>query len=184
MDSEARKFQERFSEQILMKLEGAGKHNLQAALALFFGNRALGVVEIQAMLGTFGIGVELMTKAWLSRRSIILCTQNLDDTLRIALCLDPEKINTNTIEHAKKAEATSAIEFIDFQKCISLVQAFGIDLAKESKARLDMLRRARNVAIHGVISERTRESYDKLVFGGLSFLALLEKHEGNEGILE
>ncbi len=140
--------QKQYSDQ----LERAALGYLEAGIKIFLSERqSQTYAGIQAAIGNMAVSVELMLKAFIARKSLLLVFKNLPVELRV-LITNPETIHTNINWRSFEIELkSSSYSTIELEECISLFYIFFPEQKTTLHSHLKYLSRSRNASVHSTL---------------------------------
>ncbi|HEY3312258.1 MAG TPA: hypothetical protein VGK00_11520 [Anaerolineales bacterium] len=105
----------------------------------------------QAIIGNLAIAVELMLKAFIAKKNLLLVFKNLPSEIRV-LITNPESIPDNFNWRSFEIELRSAsYPTIELDECISLFYLFYPEKKQTLQSHLKYLSRVRNASVHSVL---------------------------------
>jgi hypothetical protein len=142
----------------------------RAGLALSRGTKGF-YRNPQVAIGNLGIAIELLLKALIAKRSLLLLFKDLPLELRCALASPeamPKTFRSTPYEIELKA---SAFKSIELDEAIAIFCTFYPDFKKRFSSHLRFLSRHRNICVHAVHPNCREYEVDRTVF---LFLSLIE----------
>ena len=131
----------------------------------------------QVAIGNLGIATELLLKALISKRSLLLLFKGLPLDLHCALAAPdamPASFRTAPFEMELR---TSAYKSLGLDEAIATFSVFSPDFKKRFGSHLRFLSRHRNICVHAVHPDFRDYEVDRTAFLFLSLVEFLRKEE-------
>lgn len=130
-------------------------------------------VNPQVALGNLAIAVELMLKAFIARKSLLLLFKGLPLETR-ALLTSSKSLPTNFKWRVSDIELKSATDkIIDLGECVALLFIFFPDLKQPLKSHLDLLVSARNASVHSILPSFQKYELERAAYVALKLFNAL-----------
>ena len=172
-----------FSKQIAHTQLQVACEYLNPALLKYLKHPEMKIFEAQKTVGELGIAIELLSKSFINEHGLLLTMQNCDDRTKIAFSSSDDKLAKKYLSDVLNEIQSNGSEAIDFSKAIGMLNLFEVNLTKETRGKLELLRKARNDSLHGFLSKRYWEALPKIVYGVLKTAQAIEIASGKKIIV-
>lgn len=131
----------------------------------------------QAIIGNLSIAVELLLKAFIARKNLLLLFKNLPIELRILITNPesmPDEFNWRSFEMEMKSASYLMIEL---DECIATFYLFFPNARHELQTHLKFLAKARNASVHSVLPIFQQEyEINRVVFTAIKVTEIIRKN--------
>lgn len=174
MESYVKKLQNKY----VRSLADAGRDYLRAGLTLFHRhNRVPNYYTPQAAVGNLAVAVELMLKAFIARKNLLLIFKRLPLELRVLLSCPadlPKNFNWRAFDVDIKAAKYPSI---DLGECISIFFIFFPEMKQRLQSHLRILIRARNASVHSFLPSFQKYEVERAAYVALQiYLKLCDEN--------
>lgn len=168
---------EKVQKQLANAFEKAALGYLSLGVRNFFAEQKQpSYVGYQATIGNLAIAVELMLKAYIARKNLLLLFKNLPTEIRLLLTAPeslPDSFNWRSFEIELRA---ASYQTIGLDECISLFYLFFPEQKRSLRPHLKLLANLRNASVHSILPDY-QQAYEvnRVAYAALSVSASLKE---------
>jgi hypothetical protein len=168
------KFVKKIQTQYTKNLENSALGYLTIGLDLFHQREGFNL-NFQVVMGNLSIAIELMLKAFLSSRNLLLLFKDVPLDFKTLLSCSKDTPRTFNWRKIDIGLSSGTYKTIDFDTCISSFYIFFPDLKQSLHSHMRFLANNRNTSVHFVFPSFQKYEIERVVFVALKMFLTIKQ---------
>lgn len=150
--------------EVARDLKSSAQSYYNIGIGVFNESRLKNWIAFQPAIGNLAISVELLIKAIVAQKAIMLLYSNLTDEAKLLLCYPESLSDQHNLESNLSDIKNFSFKAIELDKAVSLFYLFYPKLRHEYKHFFSSLATIRNVSVHASIPDFQRYELDRMAY--------------------